>query len=133
MCSVSEPLVRVLRLVDGDKPTLDRAKEAIRNYYVGKGTPGHNKHMLLWDLIDSQWTGMLHRPIHEEGLFLNPAFAYKCNFDFDSEVLEGLLTCIQRMIPDYETHNVINHGMVLEYLALVMLFVTGPISCQVSY
>ena len=69
VCSVSEPLVRVLRLVDGDKPAMgylyeamDRAKEAIRNFYMGKGTPGHKRHMLLWDLIDSRWTRMLHRP-----------------------------------------------------------------------
>ena len=44
MCAVSEPLVKVLRLIDGDKPAMgylyeamDRAKETIRNYYVGKG------------------------------------------------------------------------------------------------
>ena len=85
---------------------MDRAKEAIRNYYVGKDTPGHNRHMLLWDLIDSRWIGMLHWPIHAVGLFLNPAFAYKCNFDFDGEVLEGLLTYIQRMIPDYDTREI---------------------------
>ena len=43
VCSISEPLVKVLRLVDGDKPTMpylyeamDRAKEAIQSYYVGK-------------------------------------------------------------------------------------------------
>ena len=47
VCSISEPLVRVLRLVDGDKPAMgylyeamDRAKEAIQNFYVGKGTQG---------------------------------------------------------------------------------------------
>ena len=51
---------------------------------------------------------MLHQPIHAAGLFLNLAFAYKYNFDFDGEVLEGLLTCIQRMIPDYDTRNAIN-------------------------
>ena len=112
---MSEPLVRVLRLIDGDKPAMgylyeimDGAKETTWNYYVGKGTPGHNRHMLLWDLIDSEWTRMLHRPIHAAALFLNPAFAYKCNFDFDDEVLEGLLTCIQMMVPDYETRNAIN-------------------------
>jgi len=50
VCSISEPLVKVLRLVDGDKPTMpylyeamDRAKEAIRSYYVGKGTPGFHR------------------------------------------------------------------------------------------
>lgn len=38
-CSVNEPIVKVLRLVDGGKPTMaylyeamDRAKEAIRSY-----------------------------------------------------------------------------------------------------
>ena len=68
MCSVSEPLVRVLRLVDGDKPTMgylyeamDRAKETIRIYYVGKCTTGNNKNMLLWYFINGQWSGMLHR------------------------------------------------------------------------
>ena len=46
VCSISEPLVKALRLVDSDKPTMgylyeamDRAKESIRSYYVGKGTP----------------------------------------------------------------------------------------------
>ena len=73
---------------------MDRAKETIRNFYVGKGTPGHDRHMLLWELIDTQWTRMLHRPIHAAGLFPNPVFACKCNFDFDGEGLEGLLTCI---------------------------------------
>ena len=40
VCTITEPLVRVLRLVDGEKPTtgylyeaMDRAKESIRAYY----------------------------------------------------------------------------------------------------
>jgi hypothetical protein len=104
---VSEPLVKVLRLVDSDKPTMgylyeamDRAKEAIRAYYVGKGSHGFRRQMLLWDLIDTRWTKMLHRPIHEATIFLNPAFSYKCNFAFDGKVMEGLHSCLQRMVPD---------------------------------
>jgi hypothetical protein len=45
--AISEPLVKVLRLVDGDKPTMgylyeamDRAKEAIRDHYDDKGDDG---------------------------------------------------------------------------------------------
>ena len=79
---------------------MDRAKESIRSYYVGKGTPGHNRHMMLWDLIDTHWTGMLHRHIHAVALFLNPAFSYKCKFDFDGEVSEGLISCLNRMVPN---------------------------------
>ena len=40
VCAISEPLVKVLRLVDGDKPAMgylyeamDRTKESIRAYY----------------------------------------------------------------------------------------------------
>jgi hypothetical protein len=50
VCSVCEPLVKVLRLVDSDKPTMgylyeamDRAKEAIWAYYVGKGSHGFHR------------------------------------------------------------------------------------------
>eukprot|EP00253_Pinus_taeda_P022486 PITA_22486 len=64
--------------------------------------------MMLWDVIDSQWIGMLHRPIRTAALFLNPAFSYKCGFDFDGEVMEGLHSCIQRMVPDPELRSKIN-------------------------
>jgi hypothetical protein len=64
--------------------------------------------MMIWDLIDSRWTGMLHRPIHAVALFLNPAFAYKCNFDFDDEVMDGLFTCLRKMVPDASTCDEIN-------------------------
>ena len=50
VCAISEPLVRVLWLVDGDKPAMgylyeamDRAKEAIRAYYEDKGDEGLEK------------------------------------------------------------------------------------------
>eukprot|EP00253_Pinus_taeda_P001557 PITA_01557 len=114
-CAVSEPIVKVLRLVDGEKPAMpylyegmDRAKEAIRSYYADKGSVGLDMQMMLWDVIDSRWAGMLHRPIHAAELFLNPAFSYKCNFDFDGEVMEGLHFCIQRMVPDPELRSKIN-------------------------
>ena len=60
VCLISEPIVKVLRLVDGEKPAMayvydamDRAKEAIRSYYADKGSAGLDKHMMLWDVIDS--------------------------------------------------------------------------------
>ena len=115
MCSISEHTIKVLRLVDGEKPAMayvyeamDRAKEAIRSYYADKGSVGLDRHMMLWDVIDSQWIGMLHRLIHATTLFLNPAFSYKCAFDFDGEVMEGLHSCIQRMVPNPELRSKIN-------------------------
>lgn len=59
MCAISEPLVKVLQLVDGDKPTMGylykamhRAKEAIRAYYVDKGDEGLEKQQVIWRVID---------------------------------------------------------------------------------
>ena len=52
---------------------------------------------------------MIHRPIHAAALFLNLAFSYKCNFNFDAEVTEGLLSCLEKMVPDAETRSIINH------------------------
>ena len=118
VCTISEPLVKFLRLVDGEKPAMgylygamDRAKATIQSYYVGKGTPEHTRYMMIWDLIDSRWTRMLHQPIHAATLFLNPYYAYSSDFDFDGEVMEGLLTCLERMVPDVETHRTISVEM----------------------
>jgi hypothetical protein len=116
VCSVSEPLVKILRLVDSDKPTMgylyevmNRSKEAIQAYYVGRGSHGFRRQKLLWDLIYTWWTGMLHQPIHATRIFLNLVFSYKCNFGFDGEVMEGLHTCLQRMVPaDVVIHIEIN-------------------------
>lgn len=86
--SISESIVKVLRLVDGEKlamaylyEAMDRAKETIHSYYADKGSVDLGKNMMLWDVIDSQWTWMLHRPIHAAALFLNPTFSCKCGFD----------------------------------------------------
>jgi hypothetical protein len=109
VCSVSKPLVQVLRLVDSEKPAMgylyeamERAKEAICAFYVGKGSLGFRRQMLLWDLIDSRWAEMLHQPIHAATVFLHLAFSYKCSFGFDGKVMEGLRTCLKRIVPDVE-------------------------------
>jgi hypothetical protein len=59
VCTISEPLVKVLRLVDGEKPTMgylyeamDRAKEAIYWYYDDKGEEGLTKRAHIWGVID---------------------------------------------------------------------------------
>lgn len=54
---------------------------------------------------------MLHWPIHAATLFLNAAYAYSCNFDFDGEVMEGLLTCLRKMVLDVDAWKTINRKM----------------------
>jgi hypothetical protein len=59
--AISKPLVKVLQLVDGDKPTMgylyeamDRAKEAIRAYYDDKRDDGFMKQQQIWGVIDQR-------------------------------------------------------------------------------
>eukprot|EP00253_Pinus_taeda_P021190 PITA_21190 len=104
VCTVTEPLVKVLRLVDGEKPAIgylyeamDGAKESIRAYYDDKGNEGFQR-QLLWEVIDEQWNNTVHRIIHVAGIYLNPAFSYACGFVFDVEIMDGFLTCVQRIV-----------------------------------
>jgi hypothetical protein len=105
VCAISEPLVKLLRLVDGDKlamgylyEAMDRVKESIRAYCYDKGDDGFEKRLLIWRVIDDQWNNTLHRPIHAVGIYLNLTFFYSRGFRFDAEVMDGFLTCVQRMV-----------------------------------
>eukprot|EP00253_Pinus_taeda_P027219 PITA_27219 len=75
-----EPLVKVLRLVDGERlamgfiyEALDQAKEKIKTVYKDRVA----KYGPIWAIIDERWNNQLHRPIHAA----------------------GLIDCIDRMIP----------------------------------
>ena len=74
------PLVRVLRLVDGEKKpamgyiyeAMDRAKEAIIKAFNEK----KEKYSEVFKIIDDRWESQLHRPLHAAGYYLNPEFFY---------------------------------------------------------
>ena len=100
-CDINKPLVKVLCLVDGDKPTMgylyeamDRAKESIRAYYEDKMDEGYERRLLIWKVIDERWNNTLHCLIHVVGIYLNPVYSYSCGFIFDAEVMDGFLTCV---------------------------------------
>jgi hypothetical protein len=59
VCAISEPLVKVLQLVDGENlimgylyDAMDRANEAIYKYYEDKGEEGLTKRAHIWCVID---------------------------------------------------------------------------------
>jgi hypothetical protein len=53
-------------------------------------------------VIDHRWNNTLHRLIHATRIYLNPAFSYSCGFRFDVEVVEGFLTCVEKMVLSHE-------------------------------
>eukprot|EP00253_Pinus_taeda_P022909 PITA_22909 len=101
---VVEPLVKVLRMVDGERlamgfiyEAMDQAKEQIKRSYKDKVA----KYGPIWAIIDERWNNQLHRPIHAAGYFLKPQYHYKTQAAgaLSGEVRDGLIDYIDRMIP----------------------------------
>ncbi|XP_006584317.1 uncharacterized protein LOC114420524 [Glycine soja] len=87
---VMAPLVKVLRLVDGErKPAMgytyeamDKAKETI----IKSFNNNESKYKDVFAIIDKRWNCQLHRPLHAVAYFLNPEFFYgNTDLEFDFE------------------------------------------------
>eukprot|EP00253_Pinus_taeda_P004506 PITA_04506 len=111
--SFTEPLLKVLRLMDGKKPAMgyiyegmDRAKEAIKIFYKGD----ESKYLPLWQIIDFKWDNQLHSPLHAMRAFLNLSLFYNegSNIKKDPEVMRGVMICIEKMFPNQDIQNKIN-------------------------
>ncbi|KAE8654899.1 protein argonaute 5-like [Hibiscus syriacus] len=98
------PLVKVLRLVDGEKrpamgyvyEAMDRAKEAIANSFNNV----EDKYKDVFAIIDKRWECQLHQPLHAAGCYLNPQLFYSNpQIQEDKEVMIGLFKCIERLVP----------------------------------
>ena len=116
---VSGPLVRVLRLVDGEeKPTMgyiykamDQAKEAISFNFKEK----EDKYRNIFEIIDRRWECQLRLPLHAAGYFLNPEYFYdnRSKIEQDAKVMDGLNKCIKRLVPDIEKQHKISEELKL--------------------
>eukprot|EP00253_Pinus_taeda_P022689 PITA_22689 len=106
LVKITEPLVKVLTMVDGEKlamgyiyESMDQAKEQIRATYKDRlAKYGH-----IWEIIDNRWNNQLQRPIHAAGYFLNPKYHYKnwVGDLHDREVRAGLIDCLKCMVPTH--------------------------------
>ncbi|XP_057848877.2 uncharacterized protein LOC131059848 [Cryptomeria japonica] len=72
---VTEPLVRLLCLVDMEKNSMGyiyeamrRAKEAIQNYFKEDA----NRFAPIWEIIDQRWNNQLPQPFHAAGVLPQP-------------------------------------------------------------
>ena len=105
---VFAPLVKVLRLVDGDrKPSmgfvygeLNKAKEEIKEAF--KNQELHFRPIL--DIIDMKRRDRLDGPLHLAGYLLNPYYSYHNSAaQSDHVVMSGFFTCVEAFFPDDET------------------------------
>ncbi|CAA0819868.1 hAT dimerisation domain-containing protein / transposase-related, partial [Striga hermonthica] len=101
MClSIFEPLVKVLRLVDGDvKPTmgflykeLTKAKREIKQCYGNMEA----RYRDVMSIVDKKMKGRLDSPIHLVVCVLNPYYSYADTSLFeDGTVIEGFMKCVE--------------------------------------
>ncbi|XP_057949057.1 uncharacterized protein LOC131144428 [Malania oleifera] len=98
--NVSEPLVKVLRIVEGDMPAMgyiyegiERAKASIKAYYKGI----EEEYLPIWDIIDRRWNMQFHSPLHAAAAFLNPSIFYNPNFKIDLRMRNGFQEAMLKM------------------------------------
>ncbi|XP_068651234.1 uncharacterized protein [Aristolochia californica] len=98
--SLSEPLVKVLRIVDGDMPAMgyiyegiERAKVAIKLLYKGI----EEKYLPVWEIIDRRWNMQLHSPLHATAAFLNPSVYYSPIFKGDVKIRNRFQETMMKM------------------------------------
>ncbi|XP_019180028.1 PREDICTED: uncharacterized protein LOC109174958 isoform X1 [Ipomoea nil] len=98
--AVSEPLLKLLRIVDGDMPAMgyiyegiERAKMTIKSFYKDI----EDNYVPLWDIIDRRWTLLLHSPLHAAAAFLNPSVFYNTRFKMDSRMRNGFQEAMIKM------------------------------------
>ncbi|KAM3266919.1 putative protein isoform X1 [Capsicum annuum] len=97
---VSEPLLKLLRIVDGDIPAMaymyegvERAKMFVKAFY--KDVDG--KYMPIWDIIDRRWSMLVQSPVHAAAAFLNPSIFYNPSFKMDSRIRNGFQEAMTKM------------------------------------
>lgn len=107
---VMEPLVRVLRLVVGEKKlavgyiykAMEEAKETIR----GSFDENEQRYEDIFKIIDNRWNCQLRSPLHAAGHFLNPAIYYdNKGLEFDFKVIEEIRDCSNRLVSSKEDRN----------------------------
>ncbi|XP_010906592.1 uncharacterized protein [Elaeis guineensis] len=113
---ITEPLVRVLKLVESNKRpamgyiyvAMHQAKQAIKKELVKK-----SDYIPYWDIIDWRWDRQLPRPLHAAGFFLNPQFFYTIQGEVSNEVSSGMLDCIERLVPETKVQDKIQKELSL--------------------
>jgi len=122
--SFIEPLVKVLRLMDGEKLAIvfiyegmDRAKEAIKNFCKGNDS----KYLPIWKIIDSRWDRQLHSPLHAARAYLNLILFDNegSSIKRDPEVMRGVMISLRRCsrIKIFRTKSTYNEICTRKHLA----------------
>ncbi|XP_022025478.2 uncharacterized protein LOC110926009 [Helianthus annuus] len=114
---VMGPIVRVLRLVDNEKkPAMDYLYEGMERAKITIAKAlGENSvdYQVVSAIIDKRWDCQLHHPLHAAGYYFNPEFYYyRPEIEKDQEVTDGMIKCVQRLVPSKDKQDLIMKEMV---------------------
>nr|KAJ0210485.1 hypothetical protein LSAT_V11C400161260 [Lactuca sativa] len=102
---LTDPLIKVLRLVDGEKyPTMgyiyeamDRSKEVIHDSFSNA-----DDYKTTFQITNQRWECQVHKPLHAAGHFLNMWIFYKDTIGVACEEVEQwLYDCTMRLLDNY--------------------------------
>eukprot|EP01018_Ginkgo_biloba_P038878 Gb_38380 [translate_table: standard] len=101
--NMCEPIVEMLRLVDGDTPCMgfiydgmERCKDASARVFNNVV----DDYKLIWNMVDFRWK-MMHSPLHVASCYLDPRiFGLKSNAN--KEIMSGLYVAIEKLNLDRE-------------------------------
>jgi hypothetical protein len=112
---VFEPLVKVLRMVDGDvKPSMAwlygeilKAKEEMRMAVGNVDKTGTALYKSIIEVVDGKMKNRVDCPIHMAAYCLNPYYSYNKPSIFDSEhVMDGFIAAVETFYHgDYDKQN----------------------------
>ncbi|XP_076955044.1 uncharacterized protein LOC143629738 [Bidens hawaiensis] len=109
------PLVKVLRLVDGDKkPAMDYIYEVVKRAKntIKESFSSEVDYSKAFEIIDKRWECQLRRPLHVTRYYLNPEYYYEDEDKANSgEISGGVMDCISRLIPDVKTQDLVSHQL----------------------
>jgi hypothetical protein len=118
---VFAPLVKVLRLVDGDKkPSMGfvygellQAKEEIKEAFKHQEA----NYRPILDIIDAKARDRLDSPLHVAAYLLNPYYFFKDqSIQYDPLVMEEIFTCVEKFFPeDIGMQNLVTNVELLKY------------------
>ncbi|XP_077242394.1 uncharacterized protein LOC143882892 [Tasmannia lanceolata] len=98
---ILEPIVRVLRMVYGDKkPTMGSMYHAIELMKGAVQTTATQSFQGYHKIIDTRWKNMLLHPLHSAAYYLNPKYQYSEYLETRANLIKNLQTVIQKLEPD---------------------------------
>ncbi|KAF7142982.1 hypothetical protein RHSIM_Rhsim05G0095700 [Rhododendron simsii] len=124
---VFAPLVKVLRLVDGDRPSmgfvygeLQKAKQEIIEACKSKDA----LYKPILDIIDTKSQGRVDSPLHLTAYLLNPFYFYKDQtIQNDSSIMEAVVECVERFyLEDVDAQDYVINKELLMYKNKVGMF-----------